>query len=573
VKDRMRQQIANELRAERRLSPEDVEGMIESGEPEAAAHRILFYASPMDFAPALSAVRQRLVTRFAGASDKHKGACIAFLSELVVSLQSLLVNWNLTNASLHGERILQSGICKAEALACLQAIDECEAAAPHVARAILVQWRKEARARFVAQGSKQPDVDTEQLMGRSIGAYLRNLVRSVESSHLRRVAEMRVSGSTQTELGNDYAAFLKYTMYLGASFVTTNPVLVDVAWTANPEYWDPVMVQIVSENPQAEGEELARLATLEVVWANMRLLRPVFLLTNGDMGCVSLQVNPKRHGEAEAMIADAQNIYAALTERLGGNVPNVVFKLPGTLAGLAACRALTKQGIGVNITVNFGLFQLLRFAEVIQEGQAIFSVLSEMNGRLAYPVRDELLAKLPDLKAQGIEEADAREAAAWSGVAVLKKLQRLMRVKGYDIGRIRPLVASLRIYREGAGYDRLPSAYPDITETLGVPILTVFPDVRHAFDLEPCMELRGTSVDEPVPERVLSVLSHSEIFRQAYYVAYRKWVEAEDERFRPHVPLALEDVDAVAQWEPVRATLGQFAQSYDHFLSRLLSLR
>jgi hypothetical protein len=196
-----------------------------------------------------------------------------------------------------------------------------------------------------------------------------------------------------------------------------------------------------------------------------------------------------------------------------------------------------------------------------------------MNGRLAYPVRDELLARLAELKAHGIEESDAREAAAWSGVAVVKKLQRLMLQKGYDTSRIRPLVASLRIYKEGVGYDRLPSPYPDITETLGVAVITVFPDVRHAFDLEPSMNLRGTSVDEPVPEAALRVLAHSEVFRQAYYVADRKWVEHDDEHFRPRRPLTLEDVEDVAQWEPVRATLGQFGQSYDHFLSRLLGLR
>ncbi len=569
----MQVRIARELELERRFSAEDIEHMIESGEPEAAAHRVIFYAAPADFAAQLRILRQRLASHFARASDGLKSAYLTFLSELAVGLQSALVSWNLANKPLHGQSILPTAACKAEAMAGLQVVEEWEAAAPQVARALLVQWRQEARARFVAEGSKQPDADADRLMGGSIGDYLRNVVQAIGRSHLHRMAEMRVQGLTATELGNDYAAFLKYTMYLGASFVTTNPVLVDVAWTANPEQWNPVMTQVVTQNPEAEGEELARLATLEVVWANMRLLRPIFLLTNGEMGCVSLQVNPKRHGEAAAMIADAQSIYAALTQRLGGNVPNVVFKLPATLAGLEACHALTKQGVGVNITLNFGLFQLLRFAEAIQEGQAIFSVLSEMNGRLAYPVRDELLGKLPELAAHGIVEADVREAAAWSGVAIVKKLQRLMRQRGYDTSRIRPLVASLRIYKEGAGYDRLPSPYPDITEALGVAIITVFPDVRYAFDRESRMELRGASVDEPVPDAALRTLSHSEIFRQAYYVVDRQWVDREDERFKPRALLALEDVDAVARWEPVRATLGQFGQSYDHFLGRLLSLR
>ncbi|MGB9880598.1 MAG: transaldolase family protein, partial [Anaerolineae bacterium] len=298
-----------------------------------------------------------------------------------------------------------------------------------------------------------------------------------------------------------------------------------------------------------------------------------FLLTRGGMGCVSLQVNPKKHGDAGAMIADATAIYEELTARLGGGVPNVVFKLPGTRAGLEACRALTSRGIGVNITVNFGLFQQLRFAEVIREGQAIFATLTEMNGRLAYPVRDELLGKLPELAAHGISQADVLEAAAWSGVAVIKRLQKLLEEKGYDLKRIKPLVASLRIYKDSPGYDRLPSAYPDVTEAVGTSIITVFPDVRHAFDQEKEMVLQANRIDEPVPDHVLQVLTHSEIFKQAYYVSDAKWVEHEDERFRPNKVLTLEDEAEVAAWPPVYNTLKQFADSYDHFVQRLMSRR
>jgi len=334
-----------------------------------------------------------------------------------------------------------------------------------------------------------------------------------------------------------------------------------------------VMKDLVAANPRSSEEELACLATLEVVLANMHLLRPIFLLTQGTMGSVSLQLNPKKDGDAESMVADATSLYHELRARLNGGLPNVVFKLPATLAGLRACRVLTGRGIGVNITVNFGLFQLLRFVEAIREGRAAFCTLSEMNGRLAFPVRDELLAKLPALAARGFTEADAREAAAWSGVLVVKKLHRLMDEQGDDLQRIKPLVASLRIYKDGPGYERLPSAYPDVTETIGTRIITVFPNVRHAFDNEPQMGLRPVQVNAAVPPRVLEVLVHSEIFKQAYYVADQRWVQADDERLRPDKVLALEDEAAVAAWIPVHNTLKEFAESYDRFVARLVSLK
>ena len=573
LRSRLEAEIAEELRLMRSFSMDDIAGMVEAGEGEEAANRLIFFSRPTDFPSHLDALRKRLAARFPEADEKFRKGCISFLSHLTLGLSSFLVQWNLKNADLHGDAILDDARIKAEVEANLALLAEWEALAPSVAEELLGEWRQEAEARFVAERAQEPEALAEELVGSSACDYLRNMARAIEGSNLRKIAEMRVAGLNHTELGNDYAAFLRYALYLGASFVTTNPVLVDIAWAADPDHWNPVMDRLVAADPNADDEELARLATLEVVLANMHLLRPIFLLTRGGMGCVSLQVNPKRHGDAQAMIADATAIYGELRERLDGGVPNVVFKLPGTRAGLEACYALTSQGIGVNITVNFGLFQQLRFAEAIRQGQAIFATLTEMNGRLAYPVRDELLGKLDELAAYGITEADAREAAAWAGVAVVKRLHRLLQERGYDLRHIKPLVASLRIYKEGPGYDRLPSPYPDITEDVGTGIITVFPNVRRAFDAEPRIELDPLRVEEPVPERALEVLAHSEIFRQAYYVADRSWVPEEDERLRPEYELVLEDEEAVAAWPPVYNTLTQFGEGYDRFVERLVGRR
>jgi hypothetical protein len=228
--------------------------------------------------------------------------------------------------------------------------------------------------------------------------------------------------------------------------------------------------------------------------------------------------------------------------------------------------------MGVTITVNFGLFQHLPFARAIHQGQSLFSCLVEMNGRLAYPVRDELLGKLDQLAAHGIDEVRAREAAAWSGVAVLKRLRRLLDEKDYDLRRVKPLVASLRIYR-GDGYEGLPSAFPDITEVLGPGIISVFPNVRRAFDVQPEIELDPCRIEAPVPDHILEVLTHSEIFKQAYYVGDRDWMPDEDERFRPEYELTLKDEAGTAAWPPVHNTLTEFCNSYDTFVQRILELR
>ena len=225
---------------------------------------------------------------------------------------------------------------------------ELAAQATSVAEKLLAEWLDETAARYKAENVSDPDGEAKKLVGDTIAEYLSHVSAELAHSNLRRIVEMRDKGQTITEISNDYAAFSRYARYLGASFVTTNPPLVDWAWTALPGFWTPIVDSIITDNPDADDDALARLVTLEVVLSNMHLMRPIFLLTTGQMGCVTLQVNPHMHGNAETMISDALSYYETLRTRLSGGVPNVVFKLPGTKAGLAACRALTGRGIGCN---------------------------------------------------------------------------------------------------------------------------------------------------------------------------------------------------------------------------------
>ena len=59
--------------------------------------------------------------------------------------------------------------------------------------------------------------------------------------------------------------------------------------------------------------------------------------------------------EAEAMIAEGKKLAAI--------APNVTVKLPLTLDGLKACKALTSEGIEVNVTLCFSLQQAIMAAK------------------------------------------------------------------------------------------------------------------------------------------------------------------------------------------------------------------
>lgn len=105
-------------------------------------------------------------------------------------------------------------------------------------------------------------------------------------------------------------------------------------------------------------------------------------------------------------------------------------------------------------------------------------------------------------------------------------------------------MASLRNY-EGS--------FPDISELIGVSIITVFPNIRHAFDSEE--KQICPRVGEPIDVGILERLLGSETFRQAYFVPN------DEDDVRPRCPFSLDDETKVLEYAPVRNTLGQFIES------------
>ncbi len=536
--------------------------LILQGERQKAIESLLYFTLPKKFPLVVDQLVQQIEAGFGEGSQAMREEYLAFLAELALALRSLLPRWNLQNVERHGKSILTQARLEATADHLQAVIQRLARHAPEAEAAILGKVQVETAARYKAEQAPEPEAAAQALTGGSLGEFIENYCRELSQSQLRRLAELRFAGETDTELSNDYAAFLQHTLYLGASFATTNPPLVNMAWDILPGTWNPEIDGIIRSHPEADAAHLAKLVTLEVVVAQMRLLRPIFLLNEGRMGSVCLQVNPENHASSQAMVADAIFFYDLMRCHLDGGIPNVVFKLPGTQAGLEACRELTRRGIGVTITVNFGMFQHIPFAEAMSQGQAIYSNLVEMSGRLAFPVRDELLGKLGELSAQGIDEAAARQAAAWSGVIIAKRLYQALRERGIDQSRCKILIASLRIY-QGEHYRALPNAFPDITEITGARLLSVFPNVRYAYDHAAPIDIQPQQIEAALPGGVLDVLAHSEIFKQAYYLP------GDEARFRPQHELTLQDEPGTFAWQPVYNTLTEFIKSYNTLVQRI----
>jgi transaldolase len=242
---------------------------------------------------------------------------------------------------------------------------------------------------------------------------------------------------------------------------------------------------------------------------------------------VSFQLNPKKADDADAMIADAEEIFAELRSRFEDGEPNIVFKVPGTYAGIPVAEALTGQGIGINVTVNYTVPQQVAFGAAIEKGNAKHSYLTNMDGRLDDPVAEEL----------GEGKADqADKASTWAGIAVAKKAHKILHTMlGYK--------RSILLDASGRGPWHITRSLPGPEDH---PIhKTVFPDKQVEFDSEE-VAIEPTLSDE-VPKAMLDKLYGSKLFRQAYEVN------------------GLDPLEFDA-FPPAVDTLTSFSEQYDEFV-------
>ena len=77
------------------------------------------------------------------------------------------------------------------------------------------------------------------------------------------------------------------------------------------------------------------------------MLRPVYDAAGGADGYVSIEVSPYLAMETDATIAEAKRLWREVDRA------NLMIKVPATKAGLPAIRALTAEGVNVNITLLF----------------------------------------------------------------------------------------------------------------------------------------------------------------------------------------------------------------------------
>jgi transaldolase len=130
----------------------------------------------------------------------------------------------------------------------------------------------------------------------------------------------------------------------GVVGVTTNPSIFSAAISGSQDY----AADIAALKGETVDEVITKLTTDDVRQA-CDLFTDIYASTKGVDGRVSIEVDPRSAHETEKTITEGLALYKTIGR------PNVMIKVPATLAGLPAITALIAAGVSVNVTLIFSL--------------------------------------------------------------------------------------------------------------------------------------------------------------------------------------------------------------------------
>src|SRR5271170_3216717 len=177
--------------------------------------------------------------------------------------------------------------------------------------------------------------------------------------------------------------------------LTSNPTIFDHAIKNSHDYDDAIRQKLKEGK---SGEALFFELAIEDLRQAADLLRPIYDLTNGVDGWVSLEVSPLLAHDTSGTLAAAKALHA----RAGR--PNLFIKIPGTQEGLPAIEEAIFAGVPINVTLLFSREQYLAAAEAFLRGierridaglnPGIRSVASLFVSRWDTAIKDKVPAEL-----------------------------------------------------------------------------------------------------------------------------------------------------------------------------------
>lgn len=169
--------------------------------------------------------------------------------------------------------------------------------------------------------------------------------------------------------------------------VTSNPSIFMNAIAKTADY-DASLI------PGKSAEEAFFQLAIEDIQAATDLFQPLYVESEGGDGFVSLEVSPYLANDTQATLAQAKSLWQRV------NRPNLMVKIPATLAGLPAITEAIAAGVNINVTL---IFSLERYAEVMD------AYLAGLEKRLAAGLPLERIASVASFFVSRVDSnVDAR---------------------------------------------------------------------------------------------------------------------------------------------------------------------
>lgn len=145
----------------------------------------------------------------------------------------------------------------------------------------------------------------------------------------------------------------------GVDGVTSNPAIFEQAIVGGAYYQEDLeRLRAAGLDPEACYESLV----IGDIRAACAMLQPAHVASHGETGYVSLEVSPELANDTAATVAAGLR----LCRTVGRD--NMLVKVPGTPAGIAAFERLTAAGVRINVTLIFSLAQYEAVAQAYLRG-------------------------------------------------------------------------------------------------------------------------------------------------------------------------------------------------------------
>jgi transaldolase/glucose-6-phosphate isomerase len=214
----------------------------------------------------------------------------------------------------------------------------------------------------------------------------------------------------------------------GVKGVTSNPAIFEKAIGSGAEYAAP-FAAFMGDGDHGVSAIYEHLAIHDIQGA-AGVLKPVFDATHGADGYISLEVSPYLANDTAATVTEARRLWKTVDR------PNLMVKVPATLAGIPAIQTLIGDGLNINVTLLFAIdaYEAVADAyiaglEKLSETQADLSHTASVASFFISRIDALVDKKLDAAVAGGVDAAKADPLRGQAAIASAKLAYALYKTK------------------------------------------------------------------------------------------------------------------------------------------------